>query len=84
MSVIVYSKNNCPECAKALALLDAKGVEYTAVKVEDTPGAREFLMARGHRSVPQIYVNGEDVAYVGDYKTLAKFTEHEFESLKKE
>ena len=85
--LVVFSKNNCPECAKAMALLDTKGVPYKVEKVEENASVRPFLMAMGHRSVPQIYKNSDDdistfKTYVGDYKTLVKFTDEDFSKLK--
>lgn len=78
----VYSKYHCPECEKAIALLEQKGVAFTAVKLEETPGAREFLMERGHRSVPQIYY-GDEIVVEGGYKGLTKLTDEQWEALKK-
>lgn len=85
--IVVFSKNNCPECAKAMALLDAKAVPYKVEKVEENENVRPFLMAMGHRSVPQIYQDSEDdistyKTYVGDYKTLLKLTDEDFAKLK--
>jgi glutaredoxin len=81
--LVVYSKNNCPECAKAAALLDAKGVEYKTVKVDEDPVVRAMLMSMGHRSVPQIYMEGQnDATLVGDYKALTKLTDEQWAALK--
>jgi glutaredoxin len=79
--LIVYSKNNCPECAKAMALLDAKGVSYTTVKIDEKPDAREFLVAAGHKAVPQIY-NDNGLVVEGGYKGLLKLTDKQLEALK--
>jgi thioredoxin reductase (NADPH) len=67
----VYSKNNCPFCDKAKHYLKTNGFEYEEVKIDETPEAREWLMAEGHRTVPQIYHN--DKLFVeGGYQGLAK------------
>ena len=55
----VYSKNNCPFCVKAKHLLETKGIEYQEVKIDETPEAKEFVVAEGHRTVPQIYKDGK-------------------------
>ena len=69
MTLTVYTKNNCPFCDRAKALLENKGVDYTAINIEDTPDAREFLVEQGLRSVPQIF-NGTTLLQ-GGYQGLA-------------
>ena len=51
----VYSKNNCPFCDRAKQLLESKGVSYTEVNIEREPEARQLLVDKGLRSVPQIF-----------------------------
>ena len=78
--ITVYSKNNCPFCDRAKALLESKGIPFKTVMMEDTPDAREFLMDQGLRSVPQIFKDG--VLLPGGYQGLAGKDETFFESLK--
>lgn len=59
MTITVYSKKNCPACDKAKKFLSSKDIEFLEVKVDELPEARKFLLEKGHRSVPQIYKNGE-------------------------
>jgi len=51
----VYTKDNCPFCDRAKALLESKGVEYTTINIGIQTDAREFLVDQGLRSVPQIF-----------------------------
>jgi glutaredoxin len=53
--VTVYSKNNCPFCVKAKALLESRGVPYTEVNIENDPESLQMLLDKGLRSVPQIF-----------------------------
>jgi len=78
--IIVYSKNNCPFCDRAKALLESKEIQFKTVMMEDTPGAREFLMDQGLRSVPQIFKDG--VLLPGGYQGLAGKDEEFFNTLK--
>ena len=72
----VYSKNNCPFCVQAKNLLTLKNIEFEEIKIDETPEAREFVLAEGHRTVPQIYKDG--VLFVqGGYQGLSKLTEEE-------
>ena len=77
----VYSKNNCPFCVKTKHLLETKGIAYTEVKIDETPEAREFVVAEGHRTVPQIYKDGK-LLVEGGYQGLVKQDEEFFTQLK--
>ena len=79
--ITVYSKNNCPFCDRAKALLESKGVEYKVVNIEETTDAREFLVDQGLRSVPQIFNDG--VLLAGGYQGLAGRPEEFWTTLEK-
>jgi glutaredoxin 3 len=79
--VIVYSKNNCPFCVQAKNLLTLKGVEYTEVRIDQDTAAREFVLAEGHRTVPQIYKDGK-LLVEGGFQGLQKQPQEFFETLK--
>ena len=77
----VYSKKNCPFCDKTKYLLETKGIAYQEVKIDETPEAQEFVVAEGHRTVPQIYKDGK-LLVEGGYQGLAKQDEEFFNQLK--
>jgi glutaredoxin len=79
--ITIYSKNNCPFCDKAKGLLKLKGIEYTEVKIDEDTSAREFVIAEGHRTVPQLYQDGK-LLVEGGYQGLAKQSPEFFEQLK--
>jgi len=79
--ITVYSKNHCPFCDKAKALLKLKGVDYTEIKIDEDQQAREFVLSQGHRTVPQIYRNGE-LLVEGGYQGLSKQSNEFFQQLK--
>jgi len=76
----VYTKNNCPFCDRAKALLESRGVEYRAINLEDQPDARDFLVDQGLRSVPQVF-NGTTLLQ-GGYQGLAGQPEEFWTNLK--
>jgi glutaredoxin len=78
--ITIYSKNNCPFCDRAKALLESKEVPFTVVNIEDTPDAREFLVDQGLRSVPQVFKDG--VLLPGGFQGLAGKPEEFFTILK--
>lgn len=79
--LVVYSKNNCPECSKAMQFLTEECIPFEVVKIDEKPSARDFLIAAGHKSVPQIY-NDNGLAVQGGYKGLLKLTDAELQALK--
>lgn len=66
--IIVYSKDYCPFCKRAKALLTAKGAAFTNIEV----GYDEALMAEmitrsgGRRTVPQIFIGDTHVGGASD------------------
>jgi alkyl hydroperoxide reductase subunit F len=67
--VEMYSMEWCPYCAKAKALLGAKGIEYDEVDVtEDEDKAMEMIQRTGQRGVPQFFIDGQ---WIGGYDNLA-------------
>ena len=73
--VIVYSKNMCGYCVQAKNWLKNKGIEYKEINIEEQPEAREFVISEGHRTVPQIYIDGKSM---GGYTELVKLDESAF------
>ena len=78
----VYSKNNCPFCVQAKNLLTLKDIEFEEIKIDESPEAREFVLAEGHRTVPQIYKDGA-LFVQGGYQGLSKLTEEELKEKSK-
>jgi glutaredoxin len=78
----IYSKNNCPNCVRAKSLLESRGVAYTEVNIETDPDARQMLLDKGLRSVPQIFHDYELLP--GGFDGLAKQSNNFFQQLKGE
>jgi glutaredoxin len=78
--ITVYSKNNCPFCDRAKALLESKNITFNVINIEEQPEHRETLVDLGLRSVPQIFKDG--VLLPGGYQGLAGKDEEFFNTLK--
>ena len=66
--VVVYSTRWCGYCVRAKALLDAKGIEYEEITLDDNPGFRaELHELTGGWTVPQIVIDGSPI---GGYTEL--------------
>ena len=68
-SVTIYLTGWCPYCERAKALLDRKGVTYTAIDV-DTAGRTEMIERSGRRTVPQIFIGDTHVGGCDDLMAL--------------
>jgi glutaredoxin len=79
--ITVYSKNNCPFCVQAKNLLQLKGIDFQEIKIDEDQQARDFVLAQGHRTVPQIYKDGA-LLVEGGYQGLAKQNAEFFQTLK--
>ena len=67
----VYSKDWCPYCDRAKALLEARGLSYETIDVtDDAAREREMRQRARRRTVPQIFIDG---AHVGGYDDLVAF-----------
>ena len=68
--IIVYTKDNCPYCVKAKALLKGYGLEYVETVIGKDITREEFLdIFPTAKTVPQIILDGERI---GGYDDLAK------------
>jgi glutaredoxin 3 len=67
--VEIYTQDFCPFCARALQLLQSKGVEFTEIYAPRGSKEREDAISRsgGRGTVPQIFITG---AHVGDCTEL--------------
>ena len=68
MKAIVWSKDSCPFCTQAKALLESRGIEYEERNVSQNWTREQLLEAVPNaRTVPQIFLNEE---LVGGFNEL--------------
>ncbi len=71
--VTIYLTRWCPFCTRAVALLDSKQVEYTAIDVDADPALRQEMMQRSNRrTVPQIFIGQTHVGGCDDLFALER------------
>ena len=82
-NVEIYYWKTCPYCIRAKALLDSKGVEYTGYDITGDDEARAKMAERtgGPKSVPQIFINDQQIGGCDDLHALD--AEGELDSLLK-
>ncbi len=68
----IYTTAVCPYCIRAKALLEAKGVSYTEIRVDQDPKRMKEAVSRsgGRMTVPQIFINGKHVGGCDDLVEL--------------
>jgi len=73
-NTIVWSRDMCPYCDQAKALLKSSGIAFEERNITGGDWTKEQLLEAvpGARTVPQIFVHGE---YVGGYDDLRKYYE---------
>ncbi|CAI8244096.1 MAG: Glutaredoxin 3 [Glaciecola sp. HTCC2999] len=70
--VELYTKDYCPFCKRAKALLSQKGVEFSETDIQLQPVQREPMIARanGASTVPQIFINDQHIGGCDDLFAL--------------
>ncbi len=69
--VTVYTKQNCPYCVRAKALLGKKGVTFEEISVEGRDDLRGWLVERtGQMTVPQIFAGDRPLGGYTDVAAL--------------
>ena len=71
-SVIIYSKDYCPYCTKAKALLARKGVQFTEIDITHDEKLQAEMVAKsgGRKTVPQIFINDKPIGGFDDLYAL--------------
>lgn len=65
--VVVYSKNNCPACERAKALLTSKRIAFTVRNIDKDLSAMDFVVENNFRAMPVVLKDG---AHITDLTTL--------------
>ncbi|TRL35839.1 glutaredoxin 3 [Rhizobium straminoryzae] len=70
--VVIYTRQMCGYCARAKALLTAKGVTFTEHDATFSQQLRQEMIdkANGRTTFPQIFINGEHVGGCDDIHAL--------------
>lgn len=72
--VVVWSMDSCPQCAKAMTLLDSCNINYEVRKIGTEWTEDDFRTSVPNQTtVPQIVVNNE---LIGGYAKLVNYIEN--------
>lgn len=73
MKLTVYSKSVCPFCDHAKKYLIEHNIDFEEIDVEQNLEALDFIRQQGHRTVPQIYHQGQ-LFVEGGWQGLSKLS----------
>ena len=70
--VTIYTKPFCPYCARALALLRGKGIEFTEIEAAFDPEKKREMVQRagGRMTFPQIFIGDRHIGGCDDMMDL--------------
>lgn len=69
--VLIYKKNPCPYCDRAINFLTDKGIEFDVVDLTDKPEEIDRIKNEtGWRTVPIIMIDGKLIGGYTDLKAL--------------
>lgn len=73
-NIDIYTKDYCPYCQRALALLKAKNVAFNQIKIDEKPKMRAPMIERanGRSTVPQIFIGSTHVGGCDDLMMLER------------
>lgn len=70
--IIIYTKDYCPHCVKAKALLTRKKQTFHEIDITHDEALQREMVEKsgGRRTVPQIFINGQSVGGSDDLHAL--------------
>jgi glutaredoxin-like protein len=68
--VAIFTREGCPHCARAKALLTEQGYQYAEVPLHHTVRSKVVGAVTGKGTVPQVFIDGE---YVGGADELEQW-----------
>ncbi len=73
-NIVIYSKDYCPYCQRAKALLRQKGISSTDIEVSNSANlvAEMIQKSNGRRTVPQIFIGDVHVGGSDDLFALER------------
>jgi glutaredoxin 3 len=71
-NIEIYTTTICPFCHAAKRLLAAKGAVFSEISLSKEPELRDAMIARakGSRTVPQIFIDGNHIGGCDDLYAL--------------
>lgn len=68
----LYSNTGCFKCAMLKRWLDMKKITYEEINISNTPEARELLLSKGLRQLPQVQIENEFIKF-SEYNDILNY-----------
>ncbi len=70
--VVIYTKDYCPYCTRAKALLKRKGVSFREIDITHDEKLQKEMIGKsgGRRTVPQIFIHEKPVGGADELQAL--------------
>ncbi len=65
-TISMFTKTDCPHCARAKKLLDEKGMDYEVIELNKDVTEKSLKTITGADTVPQVYINGNHIGSADD------------------
>lgn len=74
LPIDLYMRPWCPFCVRAKQLLQAKGLAFNEINLDQEPGRMQEMLdrSRGRRTVPQIFIGDVHVGGCDDLYALER------------
>ncbi len=71
-TILIYTKDYCPYCVKAKALLTKKGASFKEIDITRDANAVQEMLAKsnGRKTVPQIFIGTQHIGGCDDLYAL--------------
>ena len=72
INVVIYTKDYCPYCVKAITLLKKKEVQFKEIDITHDVNLQQEMLEKseGRRTVPQIFINDNPIGGCDDLYNL--------------
>jgi len=72
--VVIYTRPFCGYCARAISLLEHKGVPFTEIEAGFDPEKRREMVQRsnGRNTFPQIFIGGQHIGGCDEMMALER------------
>ncbi|EHR32076.1 glutaredoxin family protein [Helcococcus kunzii] len=68
----LYSNTGCSKCAMLKKWMAMKQIPYEELNISENEEARQNLLAKGYRQLPQIEIDGEIIEFE-EYNDILKY-----------
>lgn len=75
ITVYTRSEPECPWCIRVKELLNVYGFDFYEKDISDSDFYKREFLERGHRKIPQVYIEGQ---LIGGYEDTKKYIRDTF------